>query len=109
MKIEAGKYYRTRDGRKAFVAGFSPFASVIELCRATGFIDGDGSVRGWSTDGRYWSEFGGELDLVEEWREPKTFSVTIYETGNGIHMASLATCPGWKVIARATITEGDGM
>jgi hypothetical protein len=68
--LEAGKYYKTRDGRKAFVAGINPFGDRYDDDKAVGFINGNGTCS-WSTNGT-WMERADEddFDLVAEWQEP---------------------------------------
>lgn len=63
MKIEVGKYYKTRDGRKAFVGG------EINNLRYYGHIEE--RIREWDNHGVLYGP-GNELDLIEEWKEPKS-------------------------------------
>ncbi|MGG7581717.1 hypothetical protein [Rhizobium sp. Nf11,1] len=69
LTLEAGKYYRTRDGRKAFVSGTNPFSEGSHI-RAIGVVYGNG-VQGWDLSGAFSSLGGHGLDLVDEWVEPK--------------------------------------
>jgi len=64
MKIEAGKYYRTRDGRKV-----GPMEKGVS--EGVKWVTGaDGSVRGWLTDnGRAFGSHGSESDAVYEYPE----------------------------------------
>jgi hypothetical protein len=85
MNIEAGKYYKTRDGRKAYVEHtsdpnpFQPKANEILLVR--GYVDGLGSLS-WRADGRFSTDSTRKesLDLVAEWLEPVKVSgwVNVY-------------------------------
>lgn len=78
IKLEAGKYYRTRDGRKAFVSGKNPFSDT--QCCICGFIEGYGSTS-WTIDGNYYSDKSDvAYDLIAEWKEPKRIKgwVNIY-------------------------------
>lgn len=66
MKVEVGKAYRTRDGRKAYVARYArtsdyPYGGNIES-----------KPFSWKEDGT-WSEPHGQTreDLIEEWTEPQ--------------------------------------
>lgn len=68
MKLEAGRWYRTRDGRKAFV-GFNH--SVRKSSQWVGYIDGQESLYSWSYSGLYCSDIGSDFDLVAEWAKPK--------------------------------------
>ncbi len=73
MKLEAGKFYRTRDGRKARIyavdgAGQYPAHGAI-LCDSVWFMSiwtayGSSDFRGNGT-------VGDVCDLVSEWTEPK--------------------------------------
>jgi hypothetical protein len=63
MKIEAGKLYRTRDGRKAFVARFGYDLSF------SGLIEGNLAADYWYPSGRSFDEDEPHLDLVAEWDE----------------------------------------
>lgn len=75
MKIEAGKYYTTRDGRKAFVdtiVGGSPFmAGCQPIYPVIGYIEDEDSSSSWMIDGVASFEVGGERDLIREYREPE--------------------------------------
>ncbi|TXH40928.1 MAG: hypothetical protein E6Q97_38715 [Desulfurellales bacterium] len=64
MKLEAGKWYRTRDGRKAFVG----FQNPISKCWV-GYIEGEPLQRTWSPGGEWnWpNEYC--LDLIAEWTD----------------------------------------
>ena len=67
MKIEVGKWYKTRGGYKVFVAGekdgifnyYGHYADRVVI---------------WNKIGRSRSkiEVNDEFDLIEEWKEPKT-------------------------------------
>lgn len=119
LKIEAGKFYRTRDGRKAEVvgqrseaSGATPWIGVIdatELCA-------------WHLDGyTFWPKtkpYG--TDLVSEWRELRkwTSHALVYEPldSPGVALTDWSKEPAEpflcnKILARATITitEGDGL
>lgn len=71
MKIEAGKLYRTRDGRKVWVIATATPAEVGAVLQpVVGWIAGRGVVDTWSTAGEY-AHTGTEdrADLVAEWVE----------------------------------------
>ncbi len=74
MQIEAGKYYRTRDGRKAFVAavipqppeGFSPRDGSTD--RVRGYIRGESNLRRWNVSGKIYSnDYESSYDLIAPW------------------------------------------
>lgn len=85
LTLEAGKYYRTRDGRKAFLAGRNPFESSIQLVW-TGYVEGGIAIYGWLASGHFRYADGREddCDLVAEWVEPKRIKgwVNIYPHPN---------------------------
>lgn len=78
MKFETGKYYKTRDGKKAFVmfSGQNPFLDPKNRWTVYGVI-GNSAVHSWDSEGKSQS-FGGNHpnDLVEEWDEPITKALT---------------------------------
>lgn len=71
-KIEAGKFYRTHDGKKAFVGAQRPeqFNGLSEQCGFSGFVDGLDYVIAWKADGSAVESYS-NLSLVAEWVEPK--------------------------------------
>lgn len=70
LTLEAGKYYRTRDGKKAFVAGKNPFEDLEYPF--IGVLQSDASSSdSWAVDGRYIVGEKSNDDLVAEWVEPK--------------------------------------
>ena len=72
MKLEAGKYYKTRNGLKAYVEFIrqdNPFRDYIPEYPAIGFIESYGEHM-WKTNGEFSVPNDYELDLISEWREP---------------------------------------
>lgn len=73
MQIEAGKYYRLRDGKKAFVSHVmaeNPFNKECNSHPIVGFIEGEGADN-WTENGGYYDEIEvHDRDIVAEWREP---------------------------------------
>jgi hypothetical protein len=76
MKIEEGKYYKTRDGRKVgpMVRGRAGSVSAYWTCRVNPLED---AAAGWFECGSFWPD--GHInrndrtmarDLIEEWRDP---------------------------------------
>lgn len=63
MKIEAGKYYKTRSGKKVYIFGESPFIKDVWI----GCLSNGVSLE-WNYDGRY-SESDNGSDLIEEWQD----------------------------------------
>ena len=72
FKIEVGKYYRTRDGRKAYVSGPHPFLSEDSTYKFAGFIDGEAHNRAhvWTAKGEWLRCKISGKDLIAEWSEP---------------------------------------
>ena len=118
MNIEVGKFYRTRSGDKAFVAVKfppNPFNKSEAVYPFQGFVRHSGTLS-WTANGTVWRSGPCDSDLVEEWREPRTFEVDIvtveiqpgyvqhYVTGQGFGFCG-------KTLARKTITltEGEGV
>ena len=103
LKIEAGKYYKTRDGRKAFVGGIvygSPFREAEQpwvVC----YLD--------THDGKWNFNLKGEaqglgcrhMDLIEEWKEPVSKVVTVVmrrsQTGTYTYFEVYESEPNAKV------------
>ncbi len=71
LTLEAGKFYKTRIGKKAFVAGLCPFSDINIDCRATGFIEGRTQTCDWMENGTWGLGVVDDRDLVAEWVEPK--------------------------------------
>ena len=66
MKLEPGKYYRTRGGRKVLiVATFDPFDDDSRY-PCIGYVEGIGNEC-WQADGIYSMAGAAQLDLVAEW------------------------------------------
>jgi hypothetical protein len=72
MKIEAGKYYKTRDGHRAFVGAVSPFPSTDRLYLVVGWIQGESASTSWGPSGEYADGSNAPEDLVAEWVDPPT-------------------------------------
>ena len=75
LHIKTCKYYRTREGKRAYVAGILPklMASLdcgFGSCQYVGFIEGHESPVMWCLDGNYYEQTDGDVedgwDLVAE-------------------------------------------
>lgn len=69
MKIEVGKFYKTRDGRKARIytldaGGTRPIQGAVN-------DDGIWRMEAWYTSGKYIFDGAALTDIVSEWTEPK--------------------------------------
>ena len=107
MQITAGKYYKTRDGRKAFVSAVEVpcerYCVNKRIHPVLGYI-GVGQCS-WTEAGHGDARCETEYDLVAEWREPVAKVVTVYMLPDG----NVWFCdPRKKSIAstRVTLTEG---
>ena len=86
MKIEAGKFYKTLDGRKAYICGANPLGGKSVEGALCGFIEHDGSkLYWWELDG---SEFSDKMTrIIHEWKEPAkgTVWVNVYEDKGSVY------------------------
>jgi hypothetical protein len=75
MKLEVGKYYKTRGGGKVRVAGRREFAAdnYPFLVEST-----SGNYYSVSEDGRFNDGYTDSFDLIEEWRDPVTYTRYIH-------------------------------
>jgi hypothetical protein len=73
IKLEAGKYYKTRGGQKAYVIGKDQNASDFPWVGSVGRI----FPVLWAEDGTQ-SGITRPTDLVEEWKEPETGEGALY-------------------------------
>ncbi len=64
LKLQVGKSYRTRDGRKVKVE-HNPHNDYYVF---RGELDGQ--MESWAPSGRYWFHAPREIDLIAEWEEP---------------------------------------
>lgn len=62
LKIECGKFYKTRDGRKVCICFYINNSYV-------GAVENDGFARRWLPNGKGYHSSG--FDLVSEWKEDK--------------------------------------
>ena len=74
MKIEVGKYYKTRSGHKAYVA--YEYNSVNHFTHG-GVVYGEQGAydapTSWHPQGNHIkNSTGNDFDLIEEWKEPKS-------------------------------------
>jgi len=90
LKLEAGKYYKARNGEKVFISHIAhenPFLpSTKDRYPAKGWIRGQGTLHGWAEDGmRYVGDDHSPSDLIEEWKEPATKEAVIglYRSNDG--------------------------
>lgn len=85
LQLEAGKYYRTRDGDKVFVAALNLFddASDHPVAVIIGNNDDEDDLQWYSPEGRLnaYSFSPKGSDIVSEWVEPKRIKgwVNLYD------------------------------
>lgn len=87
MKIESGRYYKTRDGRKAYVAAIleNPFGYGNGKYPIVGYIQGKQQMC-WTASGSTRVNCCEDFDdLVADWVEPvsKTFVAILYRMPHG--------------------------
>jgi hypothetical protein len=105
LKIEAGKYYRTRDGRKVFVIQSGPWPGQEMIFPVAGWLEGAKALKHWSCDGTY-TNHPTEHDLVEEWKEPASGMAYLRRDATGeVYITSSRTGTG-EVIGSARLVEG---
>ena len=68
LVLEAGKYYRTRDGHKAYVGWVAP-EEVRELFSVKGYVIGEEGTQTWKTCGTYHGGSKHAHDLVALWED----------------------------------------
>jgi hypothetical protein len=112
LKIIAGRYYRTRDGRKAFVAGRNPFCDSLDSHRAfVGAFETGQQEASWDERGRYIIHYESKEDLVAEWREPRKFKLWVYagHHPDNVEAYMVKQITSTPLLAIVEVTEGDGL
>jgi hypothetical protein len=116
MEIKAGTYWKTRDGRKAYVAAVleNPLGAVGTCYPVLGYI-GD-IYASWRLDGRASREPEVPGDLIAEWREPREWTVyvcedRVYQSVPNPTVYPLLDEPPvhGKLVARVVVREGEGV
>ncbi len=69
IQLKPNTYYKTRDGRKAFIGFQIPESNHIYPW--IGYIVGTVSVYTWAENGSYNPNLESPEDLIAEWTEPK--------------------------------------
>lgn len=103
VKIEAGKYYRLRNGSKCYIGGgysINPFNSRPPIFIWWGFVSVSSNsygteVENWKEDGSYAEISNPDWDIVAEWVDPVTVErdvVLVQYEDNPPHV--LLTDPG---------------
>lgn len=63
LKLEVGKCYKTRDGRKAFIS------DIYEDKTCLGVISGEKNFYQWHDNGKFLGELENNTDLISEWSD----------------------------------------
>ena len=106
MKIEAGKFYRCRDGSKARV-----YAVYANKVHGAVFIRGDWITKEWAADGLAYASYQAEMsDLISEWSEiePTEAQVeaALHALGDDIRVMAFESTA--RAIARAVLNAPKG-
>lgn len=76
MKIEPGKFYKTRSGRKARI--YAVDGDSVRPIHGAIIANGDWILAGWGMDGNFYdSSNESEYDLISEWTEPLDFDWSV--------------------------------
>ena len=112
MNIEAGKFYKTRDGRKARI--YAVDGSGSDNIHGAILIKDGWDCEVWDKDGA-WVDIRSPNDLVSEWVEPRTGTVwvNIYSSHGKVYTSKEAadnTCFNDRVACvEVNWTEGEGL
>lgn len=117
MELKPNTYYRTREGRKAYVVGKSPFKEDEDR-GFIGFIqlqDDYSDYVIWNGKGETGNSPKDESDLIAEWKEPQRKTVWVGMRDDGFATLNydtphdLKTHYGSKVLAmrRVELVEGE--
>ncbi|MBN9219554.1 MAG: hypothetical protein J0I79_16535 [Mesorhizobium sp.] len=121
FEIEAGNFYKTRDGKRVFVASVTP-SPFYKDKKPILVYDEDGNYRWYRVDGSI-NAFGeDDYDLVAEWKEPKRIRcfAPVYDKvsegdwclGYGYRTheeAREAALAGVRAIVEIDVEEGHGL
>lgn len=102
MELKTG-YYKTRDGKKAYVAGLRPFQCVSDFL-AVGWINSIQGIKTWTRSGSYDDDGFPEhdpQDLVEEWSEPEHVPLGPEDVPPGSAIRLSESTAGWWMIESA--------
>jgi hypothetical protein len=105
LKFEVGRHYRTRGGHKALCVHIWPHGGVLFVCD-------DRPFNAWTvrSDGTFAHGQISHWDIIDEWREPRTWEVYVMEYADGItRVTQFHAAAKGKIIARVTVTEGEGL
>lgn len=103
LKIEAGKWYRARNGEKVFACG--PSALGLGMIRVE--TADETTWRVFAAGGRCFADNPNPSDLIEEWREPITKTTTVYMDRDGVSWVTTQSAPGHAIASvKVTLTEG---
>jgi len=102
LKFEVGKHYRSRCGDKWLCAFIQRNGDALLVNAKTE------RIQHCSSDAR--SRYcGRENDIVAEWREPWQWTVYVVEFARDHEICATMSPGGRKILARVTVTEGEGL
>lgn len=104
MNIEAGKKYRTRDGRVALVGAVN--GDAYTTSRVIGWLDGNAFC--WRLDGTAGSNgIEADIDLIAEHREPREWFIWVHPDGAVLHSHSNSVydAPATRVRVREIVGD----
>jgi hypothetical protein len=105
LTIEAGKFYRTRDGRKV-----GPMILDQDECDAGGLPWSMGDLRAWHADGRRYDAANiPSDDLVAEWVEEPAAAEPApkFKVGDRVNYVLTRSC--WQNVAITGVRRANGM
>ena len=108
MKLEVGKYYKTRNGRKCKCVHIFKVEGVNSLCS----FDEENISRTYYNNGMYDLNSQGGIDIVSEWVEPVKHEVDVaFWKKEGTIRASQDLNYWGTPIAKIKVkfTEGEGL
>lgn len=103
VKLESGRLYRTRGGKKAFVAYIENPSSEKEYPVWGSTIDEPHC--GWTLDGKYTSDVKSDHDLISLWDEP---TPEPKEPSLESMIDAMVMTPEWDALMRRIVRELEG-
>lgn len=76
MRLEEGKYYKTKEGRKVKCIAVSTQDDGKKYGALCESFDSS-LLHIYTVDGRYYHRKDSDFDIVAEWKEPKKYKVTV--------------------------------
>jgi hypothetical protein len=113
LKLEVGKYYKTRGGDKVYIAAKieNPFKQESDRQPFIGFGRNIESERTWCEGGGYFINGCSMNDLMSDWVDPAkaTATVFLYRDCHGNLGVSLEMpCKGSEILDSKVVELGEG-